>query len=201
MAAPRYPWPRVSETIGPEDCRADRDLPGDIRTIERIVAHYIEHKRPRLAAFLKWYSRMSLREAIENAAYARTPRGGKHSHQWRLPRRASEKAQAALEREDLGRCRTFAELHAAVERAIGGIDKVGVLMIYDTALRLGAFLGLEPALVSLHAGTREGAAALGIDRSRDAVRPDEIPAPFRALRPHEIEDCLCIYKAQLKRLR
>jgi len=50
-------------------------------------------------------------------------------------------------------------------------------------------------------GTREGAAALGIDRSRKTVRPDELPAPLRTLRPHEIEDCLCIYKAQLGQLR
>lgn len=187
----------MTTDIEADGCRPERSSSGERWTLERIVADYIDHKRPRLAAFLRWYSRMTLGEAIGNAAYARTPRGGKHSHQWRLPRRASEKAHAALERADLGRCRTLAELHAAIERAIGGIDKIGVLMIYDTALRLGAFLGLEPDLVSLHAGTREGAAALGIDRSRKTVRPDELPAPFRALRAHEIEDCLCIYKERI----
>lgn len=184
------------------DCCAEPGLPDDIRTLERIVADYIEHKRPRLTRLLRFYAgQRSLADAIEKAAYAKTPDGRKHSHQWRLPRRASEKAHAALEKASLGRCRPFADLHAAVGRAIGGIDKIGILMIYDTALRLGAFLGLEPDVVHLHAGVREGAAALGIDRSRETVRPDELHAPFRALRPHEIEDCLCIFKAQLKELR
>jgi hypothetical protein len=176
--------------------------PGETWTLDRIVADYIERKRPRLARLLRFYAtQRSLADAVEKAAYAKTPDGRKHSHQWRLPLRASEKAHAALERADLGRCRPFADLHAAVGRAIAGIDKIGVLMIYDTSLRLGAFLGLEPDVVHLHAGVREGAAALGIDRSRETVRPDELPAPFRALRPHEVEDCLCIYKAQLNQLR
>jgi len=183
-------------------CEPTRSLPGEVWTLERIVADYIEHKRPNLARFLKFYAiQRSLADAIELAAYARTPPGKKHSHQRRLPRGASEKAHAALGRADLNRCRTFAELHSSVEHAIRGIDKIGVLMVYDTSLRLGAFLKLEPDLVYLHAGTREGAAALGIDRSRETVRRDELPAPLRALCPHEIEDCLCIYKAQLKQLR
>jgi len=88
-----------------------------------------------------------------------------------------------------------------VERAIRGIDGIGALMVYDTALRLGAFLQLEPDLVYLHAGTRDGAAALGVDRSRETVRAEELPAALQALHPHEIEDCLCIFKAQLKQLR
>jgi len=177
-------------------------LPDPLQILERIVADYIKRKRPHVARLLRFYARQpSLADAVEKAAYAKAPDGRKHSHQWRLPRRASEKAHAALERADLGRCRPFADLHAAVERAIGGIDKIGVLMIYDTALRLGAFLGLEPDVVYLHAGARDGAAALGIDRSRETAHADELPAPFRALRPREIEDCLCIYKAQLKELR
>lgn len=49
----------------------------------------------------------------------------------------------------------------------------------------------------LHAGTRTGARALGLDTSRQAISPDELPKAFRKLNPREIEDVLCIYKDQL----
>jgi hypothetical protein len=181
-------------------CRATA-LPGEAWTLERIVAAYIEHKRARAEAFLRWCARMTLAEAIESASYARTPGGKKHSHERRLPRAASEKAHAALRSARLGTCRTFDELHATVKALLDPIPKIGEMMVYDTALRLGAALKLAPDLVYLHRGTREGAVALGFDRRRDTVHPDELPAAFRALHPHEIEDCLCIYKAQLRQLR
>jgi hypothetical protein len=70
-------------------------------------------------------------------------------------------------------------------------------MVYDTALRIGAKLGLEPDVVYLHRGTRSGVKVLGMDAGRPFVRPDELPDELRVLRPHEIEDCLCIYKVEL----
>jgi hypothetical protein len=73
-------------------------------------------------------------------------------------------------------------------------------MVYDTSLRIGAKLGFEPKHVYLHAGTRVGARALGLDTSASYLRASELPAPLRALRPHEIEDALCIFKRQFKHL-
>jgi hypothetical protein len=70
-------------------------------------------------------------------------------------------------------------------------------MVYDTALRIGAKLGLEPEVVYLHRGTRRGVRALGLDADRTFVALGELPHELRALRPHEIEDCLCIYKTEL----
>jgi hypothetical protein len=73
---------------------------------------------------------------------------------------------------------------------------MGVLTVYDVAHRIAAFLGKPPHLVYLHAGTRVGAAALGI--KGDVVDPDELPAAFAVLTAAEIEDCLCIYKDELR---
>src|SRR6266704_2317835 len=57
-----------------------------------------------------------------------------------------------------------------------------------------------PTRVYLHAGTREGAHALGVSKERAWVSPEELPAPFQRLRAGQIEDCLCIYRADLQRL-
>jgi hypothetical protein len=82
-----------------------------------------------------------------------------------------------------------------VAETIGGIPGIGDLTVYDTAIRIAAHRGLSPRRVYLHAGTRDGARALGVPRDRAWVMPREL----RRLRPMEIEDCLCIYKAELRR--
>jgi ABC-type arginine/histidine transport system permease subunit len=66
--------------------------------------------------------------------------------------------------------------------------------VYDTALRLGANLRLLPREVYLHAGTRRGARALGLDYRSESVSMRLLPAALRRLRPYEVEDVLCIYK-------
>ena len=40
---------------------------------------------------------------------------------------------------------------------------MGELVVYDTALRIGARFGLEPEKVYVHRGTREGVRKLGLD--------------------------------------
>jgi hypothetical protein len=76
------------------------------------------------------------------------------------------------------------------------IRGVGALAVYDIAHRMGAYLGQEPDAVYLHAGTRKGAAALGL--KGEMVELAEIPSAFHKLPPAEIEDCLCIYKDVLR---
>ncbi|PYX57969.1 MAG: hypothetical protein DMG76_10395 [Acidobacteria bacterium] len=44
---------------------------------------------------------------------------------------------------------------------------------------------------------REGARALGLDARADALYMADLPRKFHALKPHEIEDVLCIFKDEL----
>jgi hypothetical protein len=99
----------------------------------------------------------------------------------------------------LASAETFEELHDRL--ASLRFKRVGPLMIYDTAFRMGAKLGLEPRLVYLHRGTRDGAVLLGFSKKRRTLEPNELPPAFRALRPYEIEDCLCIFKRDIARMR
>jgi hypothetical protein len=68
--------------------------------------------------------------------------------------------------------------------------------VYDIAHRHGAYFGKAPALVYLHAGTRAGARAF--NATGDTLDPKKLPAAFSRLEPAEIEDCLCIYKDDLR---
>jgi hypothetical protein len=111
-------------------------------------------------------------------------------------------AQLLLRKEnDMRSCRTFQALLALIDAESRKLWKKAELTVYDTALRIGAYLDLEPEEVYLHRGTREGAKALGFDGNRKSIRPSELPTEFQQLKPCEIEDCLCIYKNHLKIIR
>ena len=71
-------------------------------------------------------------------------------------------------------------------------------MKYDTALRIGANLGVRPLRVYLHSGTRIGALALGFSGGESSIDRSSLPNVFRRLKSHELEGCLCIFKAHLQ---
>jgi len=64
-------------------------------------------------------------------------------------------------------------------------------------LRIGARLNLFPMKVYLHAGARQGARTLGLNARAATLDVSDLPTEFHALRPHEIEDVLCIFKDEL----
>jgi hypothetical protein len=93
---------------------------------------------------------------------------------------------------------SFDQIYQTVTQQIGCIEGVGSLTIYDTATRIGEFLGFHPEEVYLHCGVKAGARALGLElRGRETVSVTELPAEFRRLSAGEIEDCLCIYKREI----
>jgi hypothetical protein len=167
-----------------------------------IAASYVEDYRPRAEAERRFYARHASWEALlDTVSFACDMHGRRHSHQRRLARKALAAGRPALALASLRSATSFADLIGAVEGAIGGIPGIGQLMIYDTALRVGAFLGLEPDLVYLHSGTRLGAKALGLCHRRPTLAISELPIKLRDLRPRDVEDMLCIYKLPLQYLR
>ncbi|HLH29753.1 MAG TPA: hypothetical protein VKY31_01030 [Terriglobia bacterium] len=171
-------------------------------TLDEIVSHYIGHYRDHARAEMRFFEiQHSPSAAIHKAALCVLPSGKRHPHQRRIPRAVLELAEARLQAaaKRIAAASDFAALHDIVEREIGSIRGIGALTVYDIAHRLGAHLGKAPALVYLHAGTRTGAAAFGL--KGNSTDPEELPAPFSRLAPAEIEDCLCIYKDELRGAR
>ena len=139
----------------------------------------------------------SLRDAILHAGMATIASGHRHPHQYRIPRRALERATGALLSARISPPISFDELYSTVHDAIVPIPGIGDLMVYDTCRRIGAYLQVEPERVYLHAGTRLGARAIGLRVNRGTVDVAELPPEFRTLTPGQIEDCLCIFKDEL----
>jgi hypothetical protein len=165
--------------------------------LKAIVRTYIRHIWPRAEEELEWFrSRPSVKAAIQNAALAVNSRSKRYSHQRRLKKRTLEEAREVLLRWErrLREAKEFDELFDMVDTALEHVNGVGELYVYDTSLRLGARLNLEPTRVYLHAGTRAGARALGLNARARAIATFEIPVALRELRPYEIEDVLCIFK-------
>jgi hypothetical protein len=124
-------------------------------------------------------------------------------HQRRVGRETLKKACNRLfqHQDEIQACKSFEALLALVERQTPDIYRFGKLAMYDTVCRLGVYLGLDPKVIYLHAGTTKGARALGLDTSRGYLEMDDLPKPFRLLEPWECEDFLCIFKGRLAALK
>lgn len=163
--------------------------------LKSLVKRYKTNKRQKCQDEGDYYRKMpSLRIAINNAATGIGANGKRHRHQWRLDEQVLKQvANCLVKREDeIAACKDFDSLMRLIESC--RIRGFGELAIYDTALRIGARLGLSPDKVYLHRGTLIGARRLGLDVSRGYLMPEELPAPVQVLTPDEIEDFLCIYK-------
>lgn len=171
-------------------------------SLAAIVKDYVRRHRHKTIRELRYFRDLpSLEAAITDAGLARRLDGERYrrySHQRRIPRDALEAATRRLYRANLGSARSFADLITRVSSAVRSVRGIGELYIYDTALRLGGHLRLLPREVYLHAGTRRGAQALGLDHRLESVSPHQLPAVLLRLRPHEVEDVLCIYKDWLR---
>jgi len=165
-------------------------------TIEEICQAYVEHRKCCCDDEAFYAEQPTLADAIANAAMAVRGDGSRCSHHWRKPKALlAESRRRLLEIEPaIAAARDFDALIDVVGAALREIKGLGPLYVYDTALRIGYRLGRLPERVFLHAGTRAGAAALGLDVKRDTIARNELPPPLSEFSAAAIEDILCIYK-------
>jgi len=169
-----------------------------------MVRIYTEEIRPRAEGELDWFqSQPSLNAAIKYAGLAINSNGKRYSHQRRIKKGVLPLVENILKSnlEAIKRCSNFDELFNLIDNLLEPVEGIGELYIYDTSLRIGAKLNLLPEKVYLHAGTRDGAKALGFDGKTKYIELFDLPVELQGLKPHEIEDILCIFKAKLKRMK
>lgn len=133
-----------------------------------IVRKYRRDNLARASRELDAFRRMSFDEAVTHAGLSerldpKSHRWLRYDHQRRIPRTSLEAVLTRLRRAQLKGCRSFHELLSVVHDETSDVPAIGELTVYDTALRIGAHLGLEPEEAYLHCGTRQGARALGLD--------------------------------------
>lgn len=164
-------------------------------SLRNIVDHYIAAQRAASCRGIDRFRRAeSLEAAVAMATACTNERGKRHSHQRRIPGASLKAMHRKVSALDLLRSKSFDDLHEAILNATASIRMIGPLTVYDVAARIGAYLELAPKHVYLHAGTREGAKALGLGAGRSRIEQSDLPPEFGRLTPAECEDVLCIYK-------
>jgi len=153
--------------------------------------------------------------AIRKAARAKDNNGNFYSHQWNLKEKypdVPEKAEHILVNcaDKIAACVDFDSLHGLLRDELklkGHILGAGPMYLYDTAFRIGISKGVYPQKVYLHRGTKDGANDLGLyAEGKEVLEMSEllkIYREFEKLKPHQIEDFLCIEhkKGNLRRFR
>jgi hypothetical protein len=170
--------------------------------LKAIIRAYIKFNKPDADDEYDFFSKLTnFNEALEKAATARTRENKCHPHQRRVGLRKMTSFSNELKQfaSELKSAKTFDELFNTIKSVALGVDGIGELAVYDTAHRLGSYLGLLPEKIYLHAGTRKSAQYFGFDGKRKTIKKSELPKEFDVLSPHEIEDCLCIYKDDFRK--
>jgi hypothetical protein len=171
--------------------------------LKKIADYYILEIRPIAKAELDWFRKQpDLTTALEKAAFAKSNDNGKrYNHQRRLQLATLELANQAMltHFKSIEHSTSFDNLFALFESILGPIRGIGELYIYDTALRVGAKLNILPTKVYLHAGTRTGAKALGLDSKAKSLEISLLPIELQTLEPYELEDVLCTFKSNFEK--
>lgn len=152
----------------------------------------------------------NLKTAIDRAVLSKGEDGKHHNHQSKINRNAYTPMLAALvlERQKLKRAKDFDSLHDGVRDAMRAhsVTGWGPVGIYDIATRVGAYMGLEPTSLYLHAGVRMGWYELLQTQPGTIFNPrawaaiervprEHLPAEFIDLTADEVEDFLCTYRS------
>jgi hypothetical protein len=169
---------------------------------DAIVRHYLTNYQPGSEQELNWFrAQPSVASAIKMASLAiRDEKGKRFLHQRRINRFVLFESESILLSAEsaISKAKSFDELFGLIKNLLQDIKGLGELYYYDTALRIGSKLNLVPTKVYLHAGTRVGAKALGLNHKEQYLELNALPKELLRLQPYEIEDVLCIYKRMLK---
>lgn len=164
----------------------------------------------------------TLDQAIERAVRARDAAGKHHNHQSKVDLHARIEFGAIIAR---GRKDWLGRVHAAKEDGLEWLTPfdamhdwfdsvkpygIGPVTVYDVAVRVGAFLEVEPEQVYMHAGVRQGLKALceALERQGPPYKPSDLhgawklprvpmylfPKPLNKMRADDVEDILCTYR-------
>jgi hypothetical protein len=165
-----------------------------------VVRHFIKHRRAELHEELEWFAgQCTFAQALDEAAHARDKRGKRLHHQRRLLMHVIPQSHLLIQAraQQLGRSQSFDDLLSQIEQILSVVNHAGDLYFYDTALRIGTYLGLHPTCVFLQTGARTGAKKLSLGHKTRSLPLSAFPEPFHALAPFEMENVLCIYKQVL----
>jgi hypothetical protein len=153
--------------------------------------------------------------AVQRAVEARDANGKHHNHQSKVDITARRKfGRKIIKRAEAGRL-DLSEFDAFHD-ALNDIKPYGIgpVTVYDTAIRIAAFLDISPRSVYMHAGVRQGFKALQDAEWRRGLSDEswhsiiainmsaldgkvpvsEFPHPLNGMAADDVEDILCTYR-------
>jgi hypothetical protein len=146
--------------------------------------------------------------AVSRAVEARDENGKHHNHQSKVDITARRKFGRKITRSFQGGRLPIDDFDAMHDK-LNFIKPYGIgpVTVYDVAIRIAAFLDIEPNCVYLHAGVRQGLKAFedALERTgapftmRPWLRADKVPLsafprPFNSMKADDVEDILCTYR-------
>ena len=164
-----------------------------------IVKKYIDQYQKAHHRELAYFMNMpSLKVAISKASLVKDNPDLFFSHQRRISHDALARFESSLQSYFHRNIKIsdFQQLYRSVLDC--KVKGVGPLTIYDTALRIGAFLRIAPSEVYLQCGSKRGAKKLKIFTSSPSVPASRFHPALRDLKPSEIENLLCIYEDEIQ---
>ena len=169
------------------------------------MSQWEEHNRSNLRDLLNGYRTSSFPDAMKAASHGEFPPNGekagkRHPHQRRLADKALNQWAKTLGRTQAiiqaFRGQAFEGLFDFIDERARTISGIGPLMVYDTALRIGANIECLPKdWVYLHAHARIP------DVYDFRIEKSKLSKELEKWEAYEIEDFLCIYQKQIKKLR
>lgn len=134
--------------------------------------------------------------ALWRAVKSRRPNGKMHNHQSKVSGTLGKLGLIlSRNRMTLASSPTFDVLYHRIKRLAP--KGIGEMTTYDVAVRFGAYLGLKPEMIYMHAGTRAGLNALMGTKfgSRHEMFPMwMLPTELQDKDPDTVEDFLCTYR-------
>ena len=169
-------------------------------SLSKLVNDYRKLKKWKCDCDLKMFCSYSGKKAIYRAAYAIRLDGKRFDHQRRIKYRHMKSAYGRILKhyDEIARCKSFDQLYNLLTDLLishNRIEGLGPLYLYDTACRIGMYLGYKPRYVYLHAGALEGARALRLPINKDKrLSRMDLRVEFRRMPAYWIEDFLCVNK-------
>lgn len=193
-----YGSPHFEVSVGCPPLRG-KEADATLQTLDAVVKDYKKMHYENLENYLR-----NLKDDVRTCVYGPFKNYTKHPHQRRLSNeRVMNVAVDKLKEieKKISSSKSFSELYNHVKNI--DVEGYGLLAIYDFAIRYGFNRDLIPEEVYLHAGTLDGAKAVlpGIKLHPGDILPVEtFPQYLRKLNGLHLENLLCIYKKELKRI-
>jgi hypothetical protein len=177
-------------------------------SLTQLVTEFLEQDGCCPCDEVEAFRNLKIKNAIRKAAKAKDNQGNFFNHQWNLfnhpevPQQAEQILLSCV--AEIEACKNFDSLHELIKSKLQ-IPFAGELYWYDTSFRIGISRGVYPQKIYLHAGTRKGAIALGMyEKGKEVLEKSELVEKypeFAKMKPHQIEDFLCIKNDMLHKFK